>query len=147
MFSITRCFAVVQHTYATIGQTKNADALAAAWEQYKLPGMLDVEDLHTGTHCPPRGCFKDGLYHREWSDKGRLNLKWQDILGTALSASKAALKSGAIKGAADQDCDDYFLPHFVIVVIVKLTFRRQSKFDFSLQDFSWETRYVAQASR
>ena len=80
------------------GQSTNADALAAAWSEYKLPGMLDVEDLHIGSHCPPRGCFKDGLYHRMWSNESKLNDQWQEILGTALAASKDALDSGAIKG-------------------------------------------------
>jgi hypothetical protein len=87
-----------QHTFATIFQTKNTDELAAAWKQYKIPGMVDVEDLHKGAHCPSRGCFKDGLYHRMWSNKSHLNLEWQKILGTALTASKAALDSGAIRG-------------------------------------------------
>ena len=87
-----------QHTFSNLGQSTNADALAAAWSEYKMPGMLDVEDLHIGSHCPPRGCFKDGLYHRMWSNESKLNGKWQDILGTALAASKDALDSGAIKG-------------------------------------------------
>jgi hypothetical protein len=56
----------LQHNFSTIGQTKNTDELAAAWQEHKLPGMVDVEDLHSGAHCPPRGCFKDGLYHRMW---------------------------------------------------------------------------------
>ena len=89
--------ATQQHGWSNIGQSTHADHLAAAWAEYKMPGMLDVEDL-PGKSCGARGCFKDGLYHREWSNKSRLRSNWQQILESAINSSKQALDSGAIRG-------------------------------------------------
>jgi hypothetical protein len=41
-FSFYGLNASEQHSFATIGQTTHAAELAAAWEQYKMPGVLDV---------------------------------------------------------------------------------------------------------
>lgn len=91
--------ASAQHGWSNLGQGTHADQLAAAWEQYRMPGMLDVEDLHrTGHSCGARGCYKDGLYHREWANSSHLNPHWQQMLTATLNESRAAIDSGAIQG-------------------------------------------------
>eukprot|EP01051_Picozoa_sp_SAG22_P014326 SAG22_NODE_1722_length_3723_cov_4.966060_1_plen_272_part_00 len=88
-----------QHGWSTIGQGTHAGQLAVAWEQYRMPGMLDVEDLHGAGHsCGARGCYKDGLYHREWANTSRLNPYWQEMLTATLNESRAAIDSGALQG-------------------------------------------------
>ena len=99
--------ATEQHSFCTIGlytklkgNTLPANSsLLAAWQHYKFPSVLDVEDLGGG--------FNDGLYSRGGYNRTHLNPDWKILIdGLLASASPYIGHRKAIRGVflGDEPC-------------------------------------------
>lgn len=99
--------ATEQHTICTVGlytclkgNTLLANSsLLAAWQHYRFPSVLDVEDLGGG--------FNDGLYSRGGYNRTHLNPRWKTLIdGLLASASPYIGRRKAIRGVflGDEPC-------------------------------------------
>ena len=89
-------------TGATVTTETN---LIRAWREFRLPGLLDVEDIGGG--------FDAGLYIRRGFNRSNpmqtfthLNPHWQALLGTILDSAMPFIEQGAIRGIfmGDEPC-------------------------------------------
>ena len=82
-----------QHTFLTAGlgvlAGGNISSVLRVWEQYKLPSIIDVEDMGGG--------FDHGMYFRGGINKTHLNPKWKTLVDVLLDNKDNLAHIGAGK--------------------------------------------------
>jgi hypothetical protein len=65
-------------------------SLLSAWREYRMPGMLDIEDIAGG--------FDDGLWIRRGYNTSHVNPQWKTLLNPLLDDAMPWLEAGALRG-------------------------------------------------